>query len=107
MHDDVPMAVKKQRLARLQVRIQEMAAQISADMVGTRQRVLVEGPSRKNPAQMAGRTENNRVVNFDANTDLIGRFVSLRITEAMPNSLRGEFVAIADAGAADKAVNWG
>jgi tRNA-2-methylthio-N6-dimethylallyladenosine synthase len=107
MHDDVPMAVKKQRLARLQVRIQGMAAQISADMVGTRQRVLVEGPSRKNPAQMAGRTENNRVVNFDANTDLIGRFVSLRITEAMPNSLRGEFVAIADAGAADKAVNWG
>jgi tRNA-2-methylthio-N6-dimethylallyladenosine synthase len=56
---------------------------------------------------MAGRTENNRVVNFDANTDLIGRFVSLRISEAMPNSLRGEFVAIADPGAADKAVNWG
>jgi len=107
MPDDVPMAVKKQRLARLQARIQEMAAQISADMVGTLQRVLVEGPSRKNPAQMAGRTENNRVVNFDANTDLIGRFVSLRITEAMPNSLRGEFVAIADPGAADKAVNWG
>jgi len=107
MPDDVPMAVKKQRLARLQARIQQMAAQISADMVGTLQRVLVEGPSRKNPAQMAGRTENNRVVNFDANTDLIGRFVSLRITEAMPNSLRGEFVAIADPGAADKAVNWG
>jgi tRNA-2-methylthio-N6-dimethylallyladenosine synthase len=107
MPDDVPMAVKKQRLARLQARIQEMAAQISADMVGTLQRVLVEGPSRKNPAQMAGRTENNRVVNFDANTDLIGRYVSLRITEAMPNSLRGEFVAIADPGAADKAVNWG
>jgi tRNA-2-methylthio-N6-dimethylallyladenosine synthase len=107
MPDDVPMTVKKQRLARLQARIQEMAAKISADMVGTLQRVLVEGPSRKNPAQMAGRTENNRVVNFDANTDLIGRFVSLRITEAMPNSLRGEFVAIADPGAADKAVNWG
>jgi tRNA-2-methylthio-N6-dimethylallyladenosine synthase len=107
MPDDVPMAVKKQRLARLQAGIQEMAAQISVDMVGTLQPVLVEGPSRKNPAQMAGRTENNRVVNFDANTDLIGRFVSLRITEAMPNSLRGEFVAIADPGAADKAVNWG
>jgi tRNA-2-methylthio-N6-dimethylallyladenosine synthase len=107
MPDDVPMAVKKQRLAHLQARIQTMAAQISADMVGTLQRVLVEGPSRKNPAQMAGRSENNRVVNFDANTDLIGRFVSLRITEAMPNSLRGEFVAIADPGAADKAVNWG
>ena len=107
MADDVPMAVKKQRLARLQVRIQEMAAQISADMVGSLQRVLVEGPSRKNPAQMAGRTENNRVVNFDADRDLIGRFVSLRITEAMPNCLRGEFVAIADAGFADRSVNWG
>jgi tRNA-2-methylthio-N6-dimethylallyladenosine synthase len=76
-------------------------------MVGTLQRVLVEGPSRKNPAQMAGRTENNRVVNFDASADLIGRFVSLRITEAMPNSLRGEFVAIADPVAADKTANWG
>jgi tRNA-2-methylthio-N6-dimethylallyladenosine synthase len=105
--DDVPMTVKKQRLARLQARIQEMAAQISADMVGTLQRVLVEGPSRKNPMQMAGRSENNRVVNFDADSDLIGRFVSLRITEAMPNSLRGEFVAIADSVAADKVVNWG
>jgi len=107
MPDDVPMTVKKQRLARLQARIQEMAAQISTDMVGTLQRVLVEGPSRKNPTQMAGRSENNRVVNFDADTDLIGRFVSLRITEAMPNSLRGEFVAIADSGAADIAFNWG
>lgn len=105
--DDVPMTVKKQRLARLQARIQGMAAQISADMVGTLQRVLVEGPSRKNPMQMAGRSENNRVVNFDADSDLIGRFVSLRITEAMPNSLRGEFVAIADSVAADKVVNWG
>ena len=107
MPDDVPMAVKKQRLARLQARIQAMAAQISVNMVGTVQRVLVEGPSRKNPAQMAGRTENNRVVNFDASADLIGRFVSLRITEAMPNSLRGEFVAIADPVAADKTANWG
>jgi tRNA-2-methylthio-N6-dimethylallyladenosine synthase len=107
MPDDVPMAVKKQRLARLQARIQAMAAQISVNMVGTLQRVLVEGPSRKNPAQMAGRTENNRVVNFDASAGLIGRFVSLRITEAMPNSLRGEFVAIADSVAADKTANWG
>ena len=107
MPDDVPTAVKKQRLARLQARIQAMAAQISADMVGTLQRVLVEGPSRKNPAQMAGRSENNRVVNFDARADLIGCFVSLRITEAMPNSLRGEFVAIADPAAADKTANWG
>ena len=105
--DNVPMAVKKQRLERLQARIQEMAAQISANMVGTLQRVLVEGPSRKNPAQMAGRTENNRVVNFDANTDVVGHFVDLRITEALPNSLRGDFVAIADGAAADTSVNWG
>jgi tRNA-2-methylthio-N6-dimethylallyladenosine synthase len=107
MVDDVPMAVKKARLARLQGRIQEMAADISAGMVGSLQRVLVEGPSRKDPAELAGRTENNRVVNFDGHADLVGRFVSLRITEAMPNSLRGEFVAIADPAAADRTVNWG
>jgi tRNA-2-methylthio-N6-dimethylallyladenosine synthase len=95
MPDEVPMTVKKQRLARLQGRIQEMAARIGADMVGTLQRVLVEGPSRKNPAQLAGRTENNRVVNFDGNGDLVGHFVDLRISDAMPNSLRGEFVAAA------------
>jgi tRNA-2-methylthio-N6-dimethylallyladenosine synthase len=105
--DDVPLAVKKQRLARLQARIQQMAAQISADMVGTEQRILVEGPSRKDPAQMAGRTENNRVVNFDAGSEFVGRFVRVRITEALPNSLRGEFVAEDDHAAADRIVNWG
>ncbi len=87
--DDVPMAVKKERLRVLQARIGEMAAAIGASMVGGEQRVLVEGPSRKDPAQMAGRTENNRVVNFDAPADLSGAFVTLRITEALPNSLRG------------------
>ena len=107
MPDDVPVEVKKQRLARLQARIQEKAARISADMVGTEQRILVEGPSRKNPAQMAGRTENNRMVNFDAGPELIGRFVKVRISAALPNSLRGEFVAEDDAGTADKAANWG
>jgi len=107
MPDDVPVEVKKQRLARLQARIQEKAARISADMVGTEQRILVEGPSRKNPAQMAGRTENNRMVNFDAGPELIGRFVRVRISAALPNSLRGEFVAEDDAGTADKAANWG
>ncbi|WP_455234216.1 tRNA (N6-isopentenyl adenosine(37)-C2)-methylthiotransferase MiaB [Thiogranum longum] len=105
--DDVPLAVKKQRLARLQARIQQMAAQISADMVGTEQRILVEGPSRKDPAQMAGRTEDNRVVNFDAGCESVGRFVRVRITEALPNSLRGEFVAEDDHAAADRIVNWG
>ena len=107
MPDDVPTDVKKQRLARLQARIQEMAAQISADMVGSEQRILVEGPSRKNPAQMAGRTENNRVVNFDAGPELVGRFARVRISAALPNSLQGEFIAEDDVGTADKAANWG
>ena len=105
--DDVPLSVKKQRLARLQARIQEMAAAVSVAMVGSEQRILVEGPSRKDPAQMAGRTENNRVVNFDASADLIGRFVTVRISEALPNSLRGELLAADDPGMADKTVNWG
>ena len=90
--DDVPMAVKKARLARLQARITEMAQEISRAMVGTRQTVLVTGPSRKNPRQLAGRTENNRVVNFDGAPSLIGQFVDVRITQALPNSLRGELM---------------
>ncbi|HED18242.1 MAG TPA: TRAM domain-containing protein, partial [Gammaproteobacteria bacterium] len=107
MPDDVPLDVKKRRLARLQARIQEMAARISADMVGTEQRILVEGPSKKDPAQMAGRTENNRMVNFDAGPELIGCFVKVRISAALPNSLRGEFIAEDDTGTATKAANWG
>lgn len=91
--DDVPQAVKKERLQHLQSRILAQANAISAAMVGTVQRVLVERPSRKYE-QMAGRTENNRVVNFDGQPDLIGRFVDVRITEAQPNSLRGEIVAV-------------
>jgi len=92
MPDDVLQMLKQARLARLQYRINEMAQQISRRMVGTVQRVLVERPARKNPAQLAGRTENNRVVNFDGSADLIGQFVDLRITEALPNSLRGELL---------------
>jgi tRNA-2-methylthio-N6-dimethylallyladenosine synthase len=90
--DDIPLQTKQQRLERLQQRINEMAQQISRRMVGSVQRVLVERPSRKDPGQLAGRTENNRVVNFDGPAELIGRFVDLRITEALPNSLRGELV---------------
>ncbi len=60
------------------------------------QRVLVEGPSRKRPDQVCGRTENNRVVNFSADSDLVGKFVDVRITEALPNSLRGDFISIND-----------
>jgi tRNA-2-methylthio-N6-dimethylallyladenosine synthase len=96
--DDVPLAVKKERLAQLQARISEHAIGISQSMVGTVQRVLVEGPSRKDPQQLAGRTENNRKVNFDGHPRLIGQFVDVRITEAMPNSLRGEVVLSDDAG---------
>ena len=92
IEDDVPMAVKQSRLQRLQRRIDEMSQQISRCMVGRVERVLVERPSRKDPNQLAGRTENNRVVNFDGGPELIGRFVDLRITEALPNSLRGRLI---------------
>ena len=95
--DDVPVAVKKQRLAQVQNRISEMASSISHAMVGTVQRILVERPSRKDAAQMSGRTENNRVVNFDGNPRLIGEFINVRITEAMPNSLRGQIVFVDEA----------
>ena len=94
MADDTPMDVKKARLQRLQSRILDMANAISAKMVGTTQRVLVERLSKKDPKQIAGRTENNRVVNFDGHARLIGRFVDVEITEALPNSLRGKIVAI-------------
>jgi len=87
--DDTPMAVKKQRLAILQARISRQAMEISESMVGSRQTVLVEKPSKKSPAQMSGRTENMRWVNFDADPSCIGQFVDVVITEALPNSLRG------------------
>ena len=96
--DDVPVSVKKARLARLQARINAMAADISHAMVGRIERVLVEKPSRKRPDQLSGRTENNRVVNFDADVTLIGRFVDVEITEALPNSLRGRLVAVEQGG---------
>jgi tRNA-2-methylthio-N6-dimethylallyladenosine synthase len=94
MPDEVSMAVKKQRLQQLQARILAMASDISQGMLGTVQRLLVERPSKKDPKQMAGRTENNRVVNFDGQTRLIGKFVDVKITLAYPNSLQGEIVAV-------------
>ena len=106
MPDDVPLAVKKQRLSRLQARINQMAAAISEAMVGSEQRILVEGPSRKDPDELAGRTENNRVVNFQGPADLVGRFVRVRVTRALPNSLRGDFLAVADKDPAASAANW-
>jgi tRNA-2-methylthio-N6-dimethylallyladenosine synthase len=93
--DDVPVEVKKQRLALLQQRINQQAQAISRRMVGTMQRVLVSGHSRKDPGQISGRTENNRVVNFKGDSALIGDFVDVVITESLPNSLRGELVTTA------------
>ncbi|MEW8627214.1 MAG: tRNA (N6-isopentenyl adenosine(37)-C2)-methylthiotransferase MiaB [Candidatus Thiodiazotropha sp.] len=90
--DDVPLQVKQQRLERLQQLINTQAQRISRQMVGTTQRILVERPAKKDPTQLAGRTENNRVVNFTAPAELIGQFVEVRITEALPNSLRGEWL---------------
>ncbi|MEA3410333.1 MAG: tRNA (N6-isopentenyl adenosine(37)-C2)-methylthiotransferase MiaB [Pseudomonadota bacterium] len=98
--DDVPMSVKRERLSILQDRISARAGEISRSMLGSVQRVLVERPSRKDPSQMAGRTENNRVVNFRSGPDLIGQFVDVEITEALPNSLRGRVVALAWAASA-------
>ena len=94
--DDVPREVKQQRLAILQRRIDQQAQEVSRRMVGTVQRVLVERPSKKNPDQLAGRTENMRWVNFDGKASLLNGFVDLLITEALPNSLRGRLVAAAD-----------
>jgi tRNA-2-methylthio-N6-dimethylallyladenosine synthase len=87
--DDVPAAVKRERLARLQASINRRALEISRGMVGTTQRILVEKPSRKDPAQLAGRTENMRWVNFDGPASLVGHFADVLITEALPHSLRG------------------
>jgi len=87
--DDTPMQVKKERLQILQARINQQARAISDAMVGTTQRVLVEKVSKKSASQVSGRTENNRWVNFDADPSVIGCFVDVVITEALPNSLRG------------------
>ncbi|MFT5131572.1 MAG: tRNA-2-methylthio-N6-dimethylallyladenosine synthase [Gammaproteobacteria bacterium] len=93
MADDTPDEVKKQRLQILQARINQFSTDISASMLGTQQRILLEGPSRKDPAELCGRTENNRVVNLAGDLELIGQFAEVRITKALPNSLRGELIA--------------
>ncbi len=92
LEDPVPQDTKLRWLARLQKRVEEQAAAISEAMVGRVECVLVVGPSKKNPQELAGRTENNRVVNFAANPRLIGEMVEVRITAALPHSLRGEIV---------------
>ncbi|WP_049723663.1 tRNA (N6-isopentenyl adenosine(37)-C2)-methylthiotransferase MiaB [Gilvimarinus polysaccharolyticus] len=93
LSDDTPMELKKQRLKILQDRITQQAQQISRQMVGNTERVLVSGYSKKDPGQLSGRTENNRVVNFRAdNPALIGKFADILIEVALPNSLRGTLV---------------
>jgi tRNA-2-methylthio-N6-dimethylallyladenosine synthase len=90
--DGTPHAVKLQRLQRLQKRVQEHYEAYSAAMVGTRQRVLVEGPARKDASEVAARTENNRVVNFAAPAYHVGRYVEVEISAALPHSLRGRLI---------------
>ena len=87
--DDTPAEVKQQRLARLQSQLDAQAHAISERMVGTVQRVLVERPAKKDSRELAGRTENNRWVNFGGPTELIGRFTQTLVTEALRHSLRG------------------
>ncbi len=89
--DDTPQTLKLARLARLQATIETNVARISAAMVGTHQRILVEGPSRRGD-ELMGRTENNRIVNFAGPERLVGRMIDVTVTEALPHSLRGEVV---------------
>ena len=92
LRDDTPHEVKLERLQRLQAQVESQARAISERMVGSTQRVLVEGTSKKNAAELAGRTANNRVVNFPGDARLHNEFVDVRITAALPHSLRGELV---------------
>ncbi len=89
--DNVALDEKKDRLQRLQAQLNSQAAAISESMVGTTQPVVIEGRSKKDVNELAGRTENNRVVNFPGTPELIGRMVDVRITAALSNSLRGRF----------------
>ncbi|MBN9427888.1 MAG: tRNA (N6-isopentenyl adenosine(37)-C2)-methylthiotransferase MiaB [Burkholderiales bacterium] len=100
--DDTPHEVKLARLQRLQATIDAQAQRISAAMVGSVQRVLVEGHARKDATELAGRTSNNRVVNFAGHERLIGHFIELRITAALPHSLRGEVITRETAANADR-----
>ena len=94
--DDVTEDEKKQRLYLLQQRINNQAAQFSRAMLGTEQRVLVEGPSKKDIMELTGRTETNRIVNFQGTPEMIGKFVDIKITDVFTNSLRGEVVRTED-----------
>ncbi|MDO9601249.1 MAG: TRAM domain-containing protein, partial [Rhodocyclaceae bacterium] len=90
--DDVAAALKTQRLMRLQAQIEAQAQAVNEAMVGTVQRVLVERRAKKDASELAARTANNRVVNFKGSARLIGQFIDVTITAALPHSLRGEVV---------------
>ena len=92
LHDDTPHEVKLRRLQHLQAVLEENVQRISASRVGTVQRILVEGPSRKDKTELMGRTECNRIVNFAGPQRLVGQMVDVTITQALPHSLRGEVV---------------
>lgn len=92
LHDDTPQAVKLKRLQHLQATIEDNVQRISASRVGTVQRILVEGPSKKDPSELMGRTECNRIVNFKGQPRLVGQMVDVTITQALPHSLRGDVV---------------
>ena len=92
MVDDVSEEDKKQRLYILQERITQQAMAWSRRMLGTTQRILVEGTSRKSLMELTGRTQNNRVVNFEGTPDMVGKFVDVEITDVLTNSLRGTVV---------------
>ena len=93
LRDDTPHEVRLERLMRLQKRIDELAQIVSQSMVGSIQRVLVEGLSKKDKTELAGRTDNNRVVNFTGDPRLVHQFLDLRIISVAPHSLRGEIVS--------------
>jgi tRNA-2-methylthio-N6-dimethylallyladenosine synthase len=100
--DDTPHSVKLERLQHLQATIDAHVQRISASLQGTTQRILVEGPSRKNPKELMGRTECNRIVNFDGgphSSRLVGQLIDVEITQAMPHSLRGAVRLVAEAAA--------
>lgn len=90
LEDNVPQAVKKQRLQIMQQALNKKATEISAAMLGSVQKIIVTGYSRKSSTQLSGRTENNRIVNFTASPDLLGKVVTVKITRALTNSLQGE-----------------
>jgi tRNA-2-methylthio-N6-dimethylallyladenosine synthase len=99
LHDETPQEVKLKRLHVLQKAIEDNARRISESRVGTVQRILVEGPSRKDATELMGRTECNRIVNFRGHARLIGKMADVTITEALPHSMRGEVVVKEEADA--------